>query len=132
MLKMTSDRQASLSVNFPCTVLKNFVSFQIVFSQWTVGITCLNHFYEPFKVKGSLTLLFPTCFQIENSTKTESRMLNIFNSSRVKPNLEFLFQDLLLTNTPATSASDTNCTIFQFSLNKKRKLKGKKAPPPHY
>ena len=44
----------------------------------------------------------------------------------MKPNLEFLFQDLLLTNTPATSASDTNCTIFQFALNKKKKVKGKK------
>ena len=50
----------------------------------------------------------------------------------MKPNLEFLFQDLLLTNTPAKSASDTNCTIFQFAPNKKRKLKGKKEPPPHY
>ena len=102
---MTKNSEVVGTCWFPLHVPEKFSLFSKNYFRWTLRIACLNHLYELFKGKGSLTLLFPPAFQKHSTTQRTCWAFLI--TSWVKPNLEFLFWDLLSTNTPATSASDT-------------------------
>ena len=128
---MTKNSEVVGTCWFPLHVPEKFSLFSKNYFRWTLRIACLNHLYELFKGKGSLTLLFPTSFPktLYNST----HMLSIFNYKLSEAKFGVFILGFIVNKYSSNfSFWHINCTIFQFAHNKIRKAKGKKEPVRHH